>query len=650
MCGICGVIDPDGIDRDALVRMNRTLTHRGPDDEGHEDLGQAGLAARRLSIIDVEGGHQPIFNEDKSACIAFNGEIYNYRELRRELERGGHRFRTQSDTEVVLHLWEELGDRVVERLDGMFAFAIWDVRRRRLLLARDRFGQKPLFWTRDGARLLFGSEMKALLAGMDRTPELNLGALDDFLTLRFVPSPDTMFEGVHKLPAAHVLTLETETEGVEPRLDVRRYWQLRFEPKSTLSEADAIRQTREHVRRAVESHLVSDVEVGAFLSGGMDSSLVVALMAELTGEPVTTCAIGVRESDFSELPFAREVAEHCGTAHHEETVWPDLVQLLPGMLWHLEEPSDPIAACMYHAAALGRRHVKVVLTGDGGDEMFAGFDRYWGFRWIRWYAALPAPLRRGLLGPVLGRLPESAGYKTFTQKARWVHELSFHGGGRRYAQATAFFRFGEQGKRGLYGEATAARLAGRDATECIVQAFDAAAAGDDLDRMLGADIDTRLAEHSLMLTDRMTMAHGLEARPPLLCHHLAEFVATLPVSLKLRRGKLKYLLRRAAEPYLPAGILDRPKQGFMFPLGYWMKGPLLPVLRRLSAESVLVEQGIFRREAIVGLLDEHLANRADHHVRLWLLLNVEIWYRMYLLGESPDALARMLGEGVAAAS
>jgi asparagine synthase (glutamine-hydrolysing) len=652
VCGICGLFAPDGIDRDALVAMNRTLTHRGPDDAGHEDLGQAGLAARRLSIIDVEGGHQPIFNEDRSACIAFNGEIYNYRELRRELLGRGHRFETATDTEVVLHLWEEEKERVVERLEGMFAFAIWDARGRRLLLARDRFGQKPLYWTWDGDRFLFGSEMKAILAGLRRAPEPNLEALDDFLTLRFVPSPDTMFAGIHKLPAAHLLTLHAEPPLADgrPRVEIRRYWQLRYEPKPRIDKEEAVRETREHLRRAVESHLVSDVEVGAFLSGGMDSSLVVALMSELTQEPVTTCAVGVRESDFNELPYARQVAEHCGTRHHEETVWPDLVGLLPKMLWHLEEPSDPIAACMYHAAALGRRHVKVVLTGDGGDEMFAGFDRYWGFRFIRYYAALPAPVRRGLLGPVLRSLPESSGYKTFTQKARWVHDLSFHDGGRRYAEATAFFRFGGEGKAGLYGRSAAERLAGRDATECIVAAFDEASAVDDLDRMLSADIDTRLTEHSLMLTDRMTMAHGLEARPPLLDHRLAEAVARMPASLKIRRGRLKHLLRRACEPWLPREILERPKQGFMFPLGYWMKGPLVPVLRELADDSVLVESGIFRREAILELLDEHLANRADHHVRLWMLLNVEIWYRMYLLGQSPETLAKTLEERVAAAA
>jgi asparagine synthase (glutamine-hydrolysing) len=621
--------------------MNRMLAHRGPDDEGIEVLDGIGLAARRLSIIDLTHGHQPIHNESRTVWIAFNGEIYNYRELRRDLVAKNHQFTTSTDTEVVLHLYEEVGERVMEQLRGMFAFAIWDSRRQRLLLARDRFGQKPLYYAWDGKRFLFASEIKAILATRSRRPDLNLGALDDYLTLRFVPSPATMFEGVNKLPPGHLLSLDTSRDEM-PRADLRRYWKLEYLPKQKIGEDEAIEEIRRLLRDAVESHLVSDVPVGAFLSGGMDSSVVVAMMAEIMDEPVSTFAIGVREQDFNELGFAGQVARRYRTRHHEETVWPDLVRLLPKIVYHLEEPSDPIAACMYHAAALAARHVKVVLTGDGGDETFAGFDRYYGFSWIRYYAALPAFVRRVLLGPILNTLPESAGYKTFTQKARWIHNLSFHEGGRRYAEATAFFRFGDREKADMFSSETAARVAGRDVTESIVGAFDSAVADRDLDRMLYADIVTRLPEHSLMLTDRMTMLHSLEGRSPFLDHRLAEFVASLPASLKIRGGQLKYLLRKAAQPYLPEAILRRPKQGFMFPLGYWMKGPLLPVLEHVFDRSVLVEAGILRREGMRKLLHEHLANKADHHVRLWMLLNLELWYRMYLLGQPLDDLREML--------
>ncbi|MFP5285466.1 MAG: asparagine synthase (glutamine-hydrolyzing), partial [Thermoanaerobaculia bacterium] len=382
MCGICGEWSPFGAEQASLDRMNAALVHRGPDDDGSAVLGEAGLAMRRLSIIDLARGHQPIANEDSTAWIVFNGEIYNHQELRRGLIERGHRFRTDSDTESILHLYEEKGERVVDDLRGMFAFAIWDSRRRKLLLARDRFGQKPLFWRFDGKRFLFASEIKSILA-VGAHPEIDLRSLDEYLTLRFISSPRTMFAGIQKLPPAHLLVLDAS--GEEPKVEVRRYWQLRFEPKKSISEADAVEEGRFRIREAIESHLISDVPVGAFLSGGMDSSLVVAMMADILskggGERFKTFSIGVEAQDFNELPFAKQVAEHCGTDHHEEMVWPDMVQLLPKMVYHLDEPSDPIAACMYHSAALAARHVKVVLTGDGGDEIFAGYDRYFGFRW-----------------------------------------------------------------------------------------------------------------------------------------------------------------------------------------------------------------------------------------------------------------------------
>ena len=645
MCGICGIWSPLGAEQQALDRMNGTLVHRGPDDAGSVVLGEAGLAMRRLSIIDLARGHQPIANEDSTAWIVFNGEIYNHPELRRGLIERGHRFRTDSDTESILHLYEEKGERVVDDLRGMFAFAIWDSRRRKLLLARDRFGQKPLFWRFDGKRFLFGSEIKSILMP---EPEIDLRSLDEYLTLRFISSPRTMFAGIQKLPPAHLLVLDAS--GEQPRIEVRRYWQLRFEPKKKISEADAVEEGRFRIREAIESHMISDVPVGAFLSGGMDSSLVVAMMREITGERFNTFSIGVEAQDFNELPFARQVAGHCGTDHHEEMVWPDMVSLLPRMVYHLDEPSDPIAACMYHSAALAARHVKVVLTGDGGDEIFAGYDRYFGFRWIRLYAALPEAVRRYLLGPAIYALPDTAGYKTLAQRARWMHELAFHKGGRRYAQATAFFRFGQEGKGGLYTDRMVAKLAGIDPMESVVRGFDEALANEDLDRMLAADIATRLPEHSLMLTDRMTMSQSLESRSPFLDHRLAEWVATLPVDLKLNGKTLKYLMRRVASTYLPDSILKRPKQGFMFPLGYWMKGPLLPVLENLLTGSVLIEEGIFRREPVERLIREHLAQKADHHVRLWLILNVEVWYRMFVRGEALEDLSGLLSERLGSAA
>lgn len=653
MCGICGEWSVGGARADVLERMSRRLVHRGPDDSGSVLLGEAGLAVRRLCIIDPRGGHQPIANEDESCWIVFNGEIYNYRELRRDLAARGHAFRTRSDTEVILHLYEDMGSDVVDALRGMFAFALWDIPRRRLLLARDRFGQKPLFYTFDGRRLVFASEIKALLAGHARDFPPNLEALDDYMALRFVPSPATMFEGVHKLPPAHVLELDASGTGrgagvASPaRLELRRYWTLRYSPVVRVEEAEAVAEVRRRIAEAVESHLVADVPVGAFLSGGMDSSVVVALMTRVGEATPGTFSIGVAEQDFDELPYARSVAAHCGTDHHEQVVSPDLVRLLPEIVYHLDEPSDPIAACMYHAAALAARHVKVVLTGDGGDEMFAGFDRYFGYRWAGVYGRLPAALRRRLLGPLWYALPDTAGYKTLAQKARWLHELSFHEGGRRYAEATVFFRYGRPGRMGLYAPDLARRLGARDPTRAIVEAFEQAIAETDLDRMLSADVATRLPEHSLMLTDRMTMARSVEARAPFLDHQLAEFVAPLPAGLKLKGRRLKHLLREAARGLLPEAILDRNKQGFMFPLGYWMKGPLLPVLEDLADDSALVEDGLFAAEPIRAMTGEHVADAADHHARLWMILNVELWYRMFFRGESPDDLAERLADRVA---
>jgi asparagine synthase (glutamine-hydrolysing) len=353
MCGICGEWNVGGVEGKTLTRMNAALPHRGPDGEGTAVFGEAGLAMRRLAVIDLEGGAQPMPNEDRSVWTVFNGEIYNHRALRRDLERRGHRFRTSSDTEAIVHLYEERGERVVDDLRGMFAFAIWDTRRRKLLLARDRFGQKPLFYRFDGRRLLFASEIKALLAAdPSAARELDPRALDEYLTLRFIPSPRTLFEDVRKLPPAHLLVLDAS--GVEPRagrlvsapvLEVRRYWQLRYEPKRAAREAALVEEGRERVRETVEAHLVSDVPVGAFLSGGMDSSLVAALMAELARErgapPVPTFAIGVEDASFDELPWARRVAEHCGTDHHEEIAQPDMVELLPRMVHHLDEPRTP---------------------------------------------------------------------------------------------------------------------------------------------------------------------------------------------------------------------------------------------------------------------------------------------------------------------
>lgn len=644
MCGICGGLDSGGFDRDGLAAMSGALRHRGPDDEGHRIEGRLGLGFRRLSIIDLVHGAQPLSNEDGTVWIVFNGEIYNFRELRRELEGRGHRFATATDTEVIVHLYEEMGDRCVERLRGMFAFALWDGFRDRLLLARDRLGQKPLFYWHENDRFLFASEVKGLLAHPAVDARLDATALHGYLALRFVPSPRSMFEGISALPPAHTLTVE------DGRLDVRPYWEMSYRSKWKADERELTDELEEILRDAVRSHLVSDVPVGTFLSGGIDSGLMSALVTEIQGSGVPAFSIGSRSESFNELPLARWAARHFAMDHHEEVVDPDIFTLLPEMVHHLDMPGDPIAACQYHVARLASRHVKVAVGGDGGDELFAGYDRFAGFDYIDLYAALPATLRRRLVGPLLDRLPDSFAYKSTVSKLRWLHELSFREGGERYARATTYFRFDPGRMDDLYGPTLRSVLEAVDPERPIVEAFGAVDSEELLDRMLHADATTRLPEHLLVLVDRMTMAHSLEGRLPMLDHHVAEFAARLPADMKLRGRRLKYLLRRVAERHLPAEITGAPKQGFMFPIAQWLKEDLRGSSRRLLLGSRLVEEGFFRWNALETLLDEHQSGRVDHHHRLWMLINLEVWFRHFLGGESVGDLSEDLRRSAAVGS
>lgn len=637
MCGICGKYSPSGVLIEEIDDMLNTIAHRGPDDSGSYVRGPIGLGNRRLSIIDLESGKQPVSNEDGTIWVVYNGEMYNYRILRAQLESRGHLFRTLSDTEVIVHLYEEMGERCVEQLSGMFAFALWDGPQQKLLLARDRIGQKPLFYSQDGPDFLFGSEIKAILALRRRQPELDSLAMHDYLSLRFVSPPRTIFKDIQKLPPAHTLVLH------EGHTTLRRYWSLSFREKLTLSEAEILEALREQIKRTVASHLISDVPVGAFLSGGLDSSLIVAVLARDLGRRPQTFSIGVQESDFDELPYARLVAEQYHTHHVQERVSTNLLQLLPDMVWHLDEPSDPIAACMFQAARLASRYVKVVLGGDGGDELFAGFDRYIGQRYIDIYSLMPLTLRNGLMGPLLARLPDSFTYKSLTQKLRWVHQLSLQmTAAEQYAEATCFFRFSHQAKHALYGEGLWRDLGDRDSSAAITEPFTHAEADQLLDRMLYTDFVTRLPEHSLVLTDRMTMAHGLEARSPFLDHGLIEFLAKVPASIKVQNSQPKHLMRKLAADYLPAAILHREKQGFMLPIAYWFRTGLFPVLRQTLENSHFVKEGWFKKESVQQLLDEHRANRYDHHVRLWMLLNLELWHQLYIENTEREVLAERL--------
>jgi asparagine synthase (glutamine-hydrolysing) len=621
--------------------MADAIAHRGPDDATlHLEPG-LGLGFRRLSIIDLSGGRQPIANEDQSVWVMLNGEIYNYQALRRQLLGRGHRLCTMSDTEVLVHLYEDHGADLVKELRGMFAFALWDRRRRRLLLARDHLGQKPLFWARQGARLYFASEIKAILAVAPQFRVVNSRALDEYLSLRVIAEDQSMFTGVEKLPPAHVL--QATADGVE----TRRYWDLRYEPKQRLTEAEALEQLDHQIKEAVRFHLVSDVPVGAFLSGGIDSGLVVAAVRSATSEPFQTFSVSVPYGKFDEGPAARSVAERYGTTHHAMAIDGNLLGLLPKLVYHLDEPSDPLSACLYDLSGFARRHVKVALGGDGGDELFGGYDRYYGALYVRYYAALPEVLRRRVIRRVLALAPDGFWYKSLTHQLRWLDELAQVTGGRRYAKSLGYAYFNPARRMELYTEQFQRNVNGFDPEASIIRWHDDAHVKEAVDRMLLADSMIRLPNHSVMILDRMSMAHGLEARSPFLDHELAQFAATLPPRLKIRGRRRRYLQMRLAERYLPAEVLRRPKQGFSSALPYLMGSQFRALFDGFFRDARLVGAGICRPAVIQQMLKAHLAGRTDHGNRLWLLLNAEIWYRIHIegqrLAELTDETAELLG-------
>jgi asparagine synthase (glutamine-hydrolysing) len=635
MCGICGVVGgaPDTEQRH-VAAMTDALAHRGPDDAGVHVLPQAVLGNRRLAILDLSpAGHQPVGSTELGAWITYNGEIYNYRELRDELERGGHRFISGTDTEVVLALYLRDGPACLQRLRGMFAFAIWDERQQRLFAARDHFGQKPFYYTVVGERLLFSSEIKSLLAHGDVRAEPEPAAVDYYLSLRVIPPPLTMFRGIHKLPPGHWLTC-SGAEGVR----TGSYWTPSWTEGAARSDDEWIEGLGAAIFESVEAHRVSDVPVGAFLSGGLDSSVVVAALSRQTTEPIDTFCIGSDDPVFDERPHARLMAEHAGTRHHEVCVSAQLLGTIPRLVRALDEPSDPIAACFEAAARLAAGHVKVVLGGDGGDEMFAGFDRYAAFGIAQRYASLPRWLREDVVRPVLRRMPEAFAYKSVTQKARWLDSVASERGGRLYARMNSHFRFGPEWKTSLYGPAFSDVLAGADALAAVARPFTDAQAATDLDRMIHADLVTRLPEHTLMLADRLAMSHSLEVRSPLLDTRLAEYCMSMPARLRIRGHVTKYGLRQAARPWLPASLLRRGKQGFMFPVAYWLDAGTLHSLRRQLRAGPLVREGWIRGEAIDRLVDEHARRHSDHHVRIWQLASLDAWHRLYLGGTQLEQL------------
>jgi asparagine synthase (glutamine-hydrolysing) len=641
MAGIYGKVSTDGVTEQELSRMSRALAHRGPDDEGVYIHNEIGMGCRRLSVRDPQGGRQPISNEDESIWVVHNGEIYNYAQLRKSLEHKGHVFRTQTDTEVIVHLYEEFGERCPEKLRGMFAFALWDKNRHRLILARDHLGQKPLFYSQVGGQLVFASEVKAIVSAQSTLSDIDYESLQHYLSLRFIPAPGTMLRQIKKLPPAHVLVYEDGSTSLS------RYWDLSFRKKLPSTEAELIEGLREKLRETVASHVISDVPVGAFLSGGLDSSIIVAMMAKSLSPQFPTFSVGVEDTEFNELPYAREVSRYCGTKQVETCAKVDIIGLLPHLIWSLDEPSDVVGASKYLASQLASTQVKVVLGGDGGDELFAGFDRYSAVSLVDYYARIPQFVRQIFFNPIISRIPASFRYESIAEKLRWVRQVSaLPSVAERFAEAVCFFRFNHGDKHALLSDRVWQEVSHIDSSDLIVNLIASSQADDPIDQMVYTDYMMRLPEHSLMLTDRLGMAHGVEVRSPLVDHELVEYVARFPVRMKIRGKQRKYAQRKVAERELPAVIADRKKRGFRLPLASWFGNELYPFLHRFRSESQCVREGILRKDTVLRLLEEHRDRHIDHHVRLWMLLSLEVWFRLVIQGSEPASVAESIKSGL----
>jgi asparagine synthase (glutamine-hydrolysing) len=625
MCGISGTVSlkVDGFTDEAILKqMCRTMRHRGPDDEGYYLDHYVGLGMRRLSIIDLESGQQPVTNEDESLWLIFNGEIYNYRELRRRLEQRGHIFRSHSDTEVIVHAYEEYGERCVEHFIGMFGIALWDKNRRRLFIARDRLGIKPLYYWSDGVRFAFGSELKVLVAHPEIPLELDLVALDQFLTLEYIPSPRTIFQNIHKLPAGHTLFYENG------EVTVKQYWNVppREVPKD---DASCVEELEALIRDAVQLRLVSDVPLGAFLSGGIDSSTVVAFMSEAMSTPVQTFSIGFGDKTYNELPYARMIARHFGTDHYEEYLEPDIASLAERLVRHLDEPFGDFSIFpTYLVSEVASRSVKVVLSGDGGDEVFGGYETYVAQSLDRLYRVLPSPLRRSVLPALMSYVPPQRAKKGVINKAKRFIEGAALPPSLQHTRWMMFMN--EQDKQQLY-ESSIHRLLNGDTAAALMESyFGQLPHADPLVQQQYVDLKTYLVDDILTKVDRMSMAASIEARVPLLDHRVVEFALSLPPHLKLHRGQTKVILRRVMANRIPEAVLNKPKEGFSIPLKHWLCGPLRPMMEELLSPESIRRRGLFQANSVGQWISAHLSGQANHSHRLWALMVFELWYRSVL--------------------
>ncbi|HSS20804.1 MAG TPA: asparagine synthase (glutamine-hydrolyzing) [Pyrinomonadaceae bacterium] len=625
MCGIVGLVRNDGgpVDEVLLSRMCAAIRHRGPDDDGFYVNAGVGLGMRRLSIIDLASGQQPIHNQDRTAWVVYNGEIYNYQELRSSLEKLGHTFYTNSDTEAIVHAYDQYGADCPNYLRGMFAFAIWDTRTQELFLARDRVGKKPLLYARVNGQLVFGSEFTALFQHPDVSKDIDFDALHHYLSFMCVPAPLTAYSGIKKLEPGHSLRYR------KGEIKIERYWQPDFSTKLEIGEEEAGERAIEILRDAVKVRLMSEVPLGAFLSGGIDSSAVVALMSEVSSEPVKTFSIGFEEQDFSELHHARRVAEHVGADHHEFIVRPDALEVLPILVEHYGEPyADSSAIPTYYVARETRKHVTVALNGDGGDESFAGYERYAAMRLAEKYHRIPALLRNSLVKQALDLVPSSETKRSRVRDAKRFIQSASLPKTERYLRWVSVFD--TEAKQDLYSEEFRQQTKAVSDASVLGNWFARANGAGIVDAALLTDLMTYLPNDLLVKVDIATMAVSLEARSPFLDHHVIEFAASLPEKYKLRGLTTKYLLKRILKKLLPAENLDRRKMGFGVPIGHWFRGQLQPFLRETILAEKALRRGLFKPEVVSRLVELHTRGERDYSHQLWTLLMLELWFQRFI--------------------
>jgi asparagine synthase (glutamine-hydrolysing) len=625
MCGICGAVAQEKgrrVNEAVLRKMCDLIRHRGPDDEGFYLDEHAGLGMRRLSIIDLVTGNQPVSNEDETVWIVFNGEIYNFRELHAQLEDRGHVFATKSDTEVIVHAYEEYGDHCVERFNGMFAFALWDTQRRRLLIARDHLGIKPLYYWAGRGQIVFGSELKTVIAHPAVPREVDLAAIDQFLTLEYIPAPKTIFKNIHKLLPGHRLIFE------EGKLHIENYWDIPFQKVG--DDWDACKeQLLALIDDAVRMQMVSDVPLGAFLSGGIDSSSVVSAMSQATDRPVKTFSIGFGDRTYNELPYARAVAKKYATDHYEEFLDPDISDLVEKLLQYIDEPFGDFSIFpTYLVSMVARRHVKVVLSGDGGDELFGGYDTYVAQDLERYYRWLPAAVRKKVIPALMSRVPPQPAKKGVINKTKRFVEGAALPSGLQHTRWMMFLNPSEKSR--LYSADLSSSLDGDSPEAVLRDYFLRVNKQDPLTQQQYVDIKTYLVDDILTKVDRMSMAVSLEARVPLLDYRIVEFAVNLPPEMKLYRGQTKRILRQAMAERLPGEVLSKPKQGFSIPLKHWLRGPLKPLMTDLLSDGSIRRRGYFNPGEVSRLVYEHLDQSANHSHRLWALMVLELWHRQVL--------------------